>query len=878
MSADSPLVLVTGDCVVDHHWYEGARRTPDSLGEPTRQARLIGGASLLLKIVRQLADASAGRAGQAASTPALPWHVAAAFDEERFSPDEINIHSYAIWHACAEKAGSKKQVWRLRSPLGYGRGPESGDSTAPARADAPPAEVLVLDDGGLRFRHQRSQAAWPRQLLDPAPPPNWVIYKMSAPLAAGDLWRLLKARHAERLIGVVSIRDLRREEVLVGQGSSWESTALDLAHELQRNPAVQSLLLCRHLIVVLESEGALCASRDAAGQIHFRLIYDPQFLEGEWGAGLPGTAVGYMSCFTAALIRECAEASDPAALQIERGVRAGLAAMRRLRACGHGPVADNTEPGFPLAEVTEEILNPQIRLQAATIPTAGAMSPAQRASWSIVTSAQVAADSTPRPLYGLAARVARHGLAQFGGVPFARFGKLFTVDRAEIESLRSIQRLMIGYLRSQREVRPLSLAVFGPPGSGKSFGVKQLAAAIYDREFGQKAPVIEFNLSQFADPGQLIGAFHAVRDKVLEGLTPLVFWDEFDSQEYRWLQYLLAPMQDGKFNEGQITHPIGKCVFVFAGGTSYNFAHFGPQPGTAGAGDFKLKKGPDFKSRLSGYLDVLGPNPRPRPDTDPALPAEQWLDDEADICFPLRRALLIRSLLGLGDHQRLQIDSGILSALLELKRYRHGARSLEKIEGLLTEDGGVKAIVRSAIPPRELIEMHADYAQLLEIANRDLLFRAYAPQIAPHIHADWRANKKRQKKSFKYDDEFENLPDWLQEENIAAAERISRILALVGLLIVPDEKSQDDPAEQVPLILRQQLEFLAEEEHDGWLDHKLRNNWQPGPRDDDQRFHDGLIPYRELPDDIKQYDRNSVEKYPLLVKRAGFRIVPAGKV
>ena len=33
----------------------------------------------------------------------------------------------------------------------------------------------------------------------------------------------------------------------------------------------------------------------------------------------------------------------------------------------------------------------------------------------------------------------------------------------------------------------------------------------------------------------------------------------------------LAPMQDGRFQHGQLNHSIGKCVFVFAGGTSLSF-------------------------------------------------------------------------------------------------------------------------------------------------------------------------------------------------------------------------------------------------------------------------------------------------------------------
>ena len=170
-------------------------------------------------------------------------------------------------------------------------------------------------------------------------------------------------------------------------------------------------------------------------------------------------------------------------------------------------------------------------------------------------------------------RVALLGTAALDNVPHARFGRLFTADRDEIEALRNLKRLMEAYADAEDETRPLSLAVFGPPGAGKSFGIKQIAETVIEE---RRRAVLEFNLSQFDDPADLIGAFHQVRDRVLDGKLPLVFWDEFDSQDYRWLQFLLAPMQDGRFQEGQITHPIGRCVFVFAGATSYTCENFGP--------------------------------------------------------------------------------------------------------------------------------------------------------------------------------------------------------------------------------------------------------------------------------------------------------------
>ena len=85
-------------------------------------------------------------------------------------------------------------------------------------------------------------------------------------------------------------------------------------------------------------------------------------------------------------------------------------------------------------------------------------------------------------------------------------------------------------------------------------------------------------MSQFASYGDLIKAFHVIRDISLSGNIPLVIFDEFDSEfegnTLGWLKYFLAPMQDGKFKDGELMHPTGRGIFIFAGGTCESIQQF----------------------------------------------------------------------------------------------------------------------------------------------------------------------------------------------------------------------------------------------------------------------------------------------------------------
>ena len=68
-------------------------------------------------------------------------------------------------------------------------------------------------------------------------------------------------------------------------------------------------------------------------------------------------------------------------------------------------------------------------------------------------------------------------------------------------------------------------------------------------------------------------------------------------------------------------------------------------------------------------------------------------------------------------------------------------------------------------------------------------------------------------------------------------------------------------------------ELLAENTHDTWAVQRLREGWCYGPkRDDARKEHPCLIPYKELPESEKEYDRNTAMETIKAIIALGYRI------
>lgn len=860
MENDLDKVVVVGDLRID--WLEVA--TPPVEPDPSastdvrnwqtypgiHRLALPGGAALLARFV----EAATNRTVVA---PELG-------DLKNVCPEQVIHREVGVGlfpRSSAEKT-AENAVYRVKEIKGFA-GPVGG--AAPSlggRSEDTDVAMLVVDDAGNGYC--RDKDTWPAS-LDEAQP--IVVYKMARPPTPSPLWNKLRQDHADRLVVVIGAEDLRRSGVGISHRLSWERTAQEFVWQMASNPALVSLNNCAHVVVRFGVDGAMLYSRRAAGG-RARLFFDPLLDEDGFQDQHPGYMPGVSSVLTAAI---AARVLDHGLEEIGPGICEGMLGARRMCSLGFGTDPENLD--YPSGRVFAKAPEAEAAIAQVTVPSPAPGDSVDKTYWCILD------ELADVGLEGVAADYIVRGKNHvLDNVPVGQFGKLKTVDRAEIESFRGIQNLIREYLAAPKAKRPLNMAVFGTPGSGKSFGVSQVAACVAPDDIAR----LDFNLSQFNSLGDLAAAFHKVRDVVLEGKIPLVFFDEFDSNfhgKLGWLKYFLMPMQDGTFRENEALHPIGKSIFVFAGGTCSTLGDFagercrasdireaclaetGQSTGVARTHtqeEFRAAKGPDFVSRLRGYVNIKGPDPV----------------DENDRVHVVRRALLLRGILEgkaswiLDRKGNLRIDPGVVRAFIKVPQYKHGTRSISAIVEMSTL-AGRDSFSQTALPPSRQLELHVDEDLFSRLVVRDVLLGGARELLARAIHERFR----KEHKETKAEDDlamrpWDDLQEDLKESNRRQADHIPTKLKAIGCEYSPVVD------ERVALIefTEDEIEGMAEMEHDGWNSERLLQDWSLGPRDHANKTSPYLVAWEELPDEIRDYDRNAVRAIPALLARCNFTI------
>ena len=400
-----------------------------------------------------------------------------------------------------------------------------------------------------------------------------------------DLWSKLMLDHRDDTLVIVNADLLRAMGAELSRRVSWEQSALDLVAFLNSKSEFARLAQFSHLVVRFGITAAVhCFNPGSTPQ--YNLFYDTKCDNGYFrDVDEEGGIIGNNSVYATAIIKECLRNSmvtSSVSQCVGRAIRSAIPACQRMHRIGYPtfPAKGSWLENWPHSAIFDyeeylkvRSLGKHVEKEIeATEPTSDELIhqiaiPRGSQSWNILTDsmAGTALLDTARNLvlYGVeravnqppeTSRADPITAVTHAFIPKARFNDLVTFDRDEIENCRGVYNIIKAYLASDQQ-KPLCIAVFGPPGSGKSFTVEQIALASINhfadyRTSGVLEPRRDINISQIDTTENLLKTItqlipyrfdispdrtDSAKGKPLipqianKQRVPFIFFDEFDS-------------------------------------------------------------------------------------------------------------------------------------------------------------------------------------------------------------------------------------------------------------------------------------------------------------------------------------------------------------
>ena len=88
---------------------------------------------------------------------------------------------------------------------------------------------------------------------------------------------------------------------------------------------------------------------------------------------------------------------------------------------------------------------------------------------------------------------------------------------------------------------------------------------------------------------------------------------------------------------------------------------------------------------------------------------------------------------------------------------------------------------------------------------------------------------------------------------------------------------RDTSGVKLPREIAELTELLAKNTHENWSRQRMADGWSYGPkRDDGKKEHPSLVPYEQLSESEKQYDRTTAVETIKTILALGYRIERRG--
>jgi hypothetical protein len=215
----------------------------------------------------------------------------------------------------------------------------------------------------------------------------------------------------------------------------------------------------------------------------------------------------------------------------------------------------------------------------------------------------------------------------------------------------------------------------------------------------------------------------------------------------------------------------------------------------------------------------------------------------------------------LGDHIRNPLTAIIgLSDLLEEKA------TAGKIHTLATEINDIiTRIDRGWIESEKVRNIIRKYYDIGTTGTRELVARA--------IHEEYLDNERKAGETPETNSSmrpWNELPNRLKDSNIRQAENIWKMLHRIHCTIGLSSGTR----EPLFAFTDNEVELLAEMEHERWVDERVKKGWvYVKNRDDMQKIHNCILPWSDLTEEQRQKDRNVIKALPAILAKVYLTVV-----
>jgi hypothetical protein len=211
-------------------------------------------------------------------------------------------------------------------------------------------------------------------------------------------------------------------------------------------------------------------------------------------------------------------------------------------------------------------------------------------------------------------------------------------------------------------------------------------------------------------------------------------------------------------------------------------------------------------------------------------------------------------------------DAASFNAALTI-RHRLGTRAVP-IVVQTTQEGGASAFL--AADPGNPLHADVSIVALLDlVAEPEVLLTGRNETLARAIHARYVEDQRRAGVTTGTAVPWEQLTAPMQESNRRQAADIGRKLQAVGCVVESLGDSAAPPVE----FTADEIEAMARLEHERWMADRREAGWHLGvTRDDATKVSPYLVPYDDLPDEIKDIDRTFVRDIPVRLATIGFAV------